>query len=152
VDVGCLGKIIQHERLADGRFNLLLLGCCRVKLVREVPTDKLYRIAEAEVMEDHDSDRPSEPRRQDLISLFRELLRRKDRLNDDLSAFLDTEVPLGILSDIIAHAVLIPSGIKQELLAQTDVDVRVEALLAILPKLLASGTSHRRFPPAFSSN
>ena len=33
--VACLGKIIQHERLPDGRFNMLLLGCKRVRLVRE---------------------------------------------------------------------------------------------------------------------
>src|SRR6516164_9969292 len=25
MEVGCLGKIVQHERLADGRFNFLLL-------------------------------------------------------------------------------------------------------------------------------
>src|SRR3954463_13716392 len=30
--VGCLGRIIRHERLSDGRFNLLLLGRKRVRL------------------------------------------------------------------------------------------------------------------------
>ena len=45
------GKIIQHERLADGRFNLLLLGRQRVRLQRELHTEKLYRIAEVEILE-----------------------------------------------------------------------------------------------------
>src|SRR4051812_3622813 len=26
MDVGCLGKIVEHERLDDGRFNIVLLG------------------------------------------------------------------------------------------------------------------------------
>lgn len=37
-----LGEIGRHERLADGRFNLLLVGLQRV-FVREVPSDRLYR-------------------------------------------------------------------------------------------------------------
>ena len=39
--VGCLGRIIRHERLADGRFNILLLGRKRVRLRREITTAKL---------------------------------------------------------------------------------------------------------------
>jgi Lon protease-like protein len=57
MEVGCLGKIVQHERLADGRFNFLLLGCKRVRLKREIPGTTLYRIAEAEIMEDEGSRR-----------------------------------------------------------------------------------------------
>ena len=40
------GRILQHERLPDGRFNFLLLGRKRVRLIREVPSGKLYRMAE----------------------------------------------------------------------------------------------------------
>src|SRR6516225_204839 len=36
-EIGCLGRILQHERLADGRFNFLLLGRKRVRLGRELP-------------------------------------------------------------------------------------------------------------------
>ena len=35
-EVGCLGRIIQHERLPDGRFNILLLGRKRVRIRREL--------------------------------------------------------------------------------------------------------------------
>ena len=50
--VGCLGRIIQHERLSDGRFNFLLLGRKRVRMNREIRTGKLYRMVEVEIMED----------------------------------------------------------------------------------------------------
>ena len=38
MDVGCLGRIVQHERLAGRRFNFLLLGCKRVRLCERFPT------------------------------------------------------------------------------------------------------------------
>ena len=40
-DVGCLGRIIKHDRLADGRYHILLLGLKRVRLRQEVPSGKL---------------------------------------------------------------------------------------------------------------
>jgi Lon protease-like protein len=43
--VAGLGEIGRHERLPDGRFNLLLVGLQRV-VVREAPSDRLYRKVE----------------------------------------------------------------------------------------------------------
>lgn len=42
----CIGQIVQHERLPDGRYNLLLQGVCRAQIDRELPasTDRLYRV------------------------------------------------------------------------------------------------------------
>jgi Lon protease-like protein len=41
-----LGEIGRHERLEDGRYNILLVGLQRV-FVREVASDRLYRKVEA---------------------------------------------------------------------------------------------------------
>src|SRR4051794_31348321 len=35
-EVACLGRILNYKRLPDGRFQFLLLGLRRVRLVREV--------------------------------------------------------------------------------------------------------------------
>jgi hypothetical protein len=40
--VAGLGEIGRHERLPDGRFNILLVGLQRV-FVQEAPSDRLYR-------------------------------------------------------------------------------------------------------------
>jgi len=40
-----LGEIGRHEKLADGRFNLLLVGLARV-FVQEVPSEHPYRLVE----------------------------------------------------------------------------------------------------------
>jgi len=154
--VGCLGRIVQHERLPDGRFNFLLLGCKRVRLVREHPSVKLYRIAEAEILDDQESDQPLEPRRKQLLDLFCKVFEKRHRLDDDLAKRLNSPIPLGVLSDIIAHALGLPPGIKQELLSETRVDRRVETLRVLLQTIIdtisAEEKLSRSFPPPFSVN
>jgi uncharacterized protein len=152
MDVGCLGKIIQHERLANGRFNLLLMGRKRVRLKREIPSAKLYRIAEAEITEDEEADPVFETCRDELIELFRHAFEKRQRLDEDLSALLQSSVPLGVLSDIIAHALGLPPLTKQGLLAEPKVERRVETLRRILRNIVDNDESTRIFPPPFSAN
>jgi Lon protease-like protein len=46
-----LGEIGRHERLPDGRFNILLMGLQRVR-VHELPSDRPYRMVEFEPTEE----------------------------------------------------------------------------------------------------
>lgn len=41
----CVGQIIEHEQLPDGRYNLLLQGICRARIIEELDPseDVLYR-------------------------------------------------------------------------------------------------------------
>lgn len=43
----CIGQIIQHETLPDGRYNIILQGVCRARIEREEPAEDgvLYRRA-----------------------------------------------------------------------------------------------------------
>ena len=50
--VGCLGKIEEVEALEDGRFNLILQGEARFRIVRELDTATPFRQIEAELLED----------------------------------------------------------------------------------------------------
>src|SRR5439155_7312282 len=50
--VACLTKIIAHKELADGRSLVLLRGLSRVRIVDELPADRLYRVARVELMPD----------------------------------------------------------------------------------------------------
>jgi Lon protease-like protein len=151
-EVGCLGKIIQHERLPDGRFNMLLLGWKRVRLSREIATGKLYRGAEIEVLEDEDSSQPEGPARAELTGLFRQLFEQRQGVDPDLAELLGKAVPLGVLTDIIAHALPLPPALKQCLLAETSVDRRVETIQSVLKKAVAAEGQRRVFPPPFSPN
>ncbi|MBA4161337.1 MAG: ATP-dependent protease [Novosphingobium sp.] len=48
--VGCLGKIGEVEALDDGRFNLLLQGEARFRIVRELEVTTPFRQVEAELL------------------------------------------------------------------------------------------------------
>ncbi|HYE61076.1 MAG TPA: LON peptidase substrate-binding domain-containing protein [Phycisphaerales bacterium] len=43
----CVGQIVQHEKLADGRYNVLVQGVCRARIIHELPMEegRLYRLA-----------------------------------------------------------------------------------------------------------
>jgi Lon protease-like protein len=157
-DVACLGRILEHERLPDGQFNFLLLGRKRVRLIREIPSPKLYRLAEAEILEDEETELPEEPSRAELIALFCQAIKGNQNLEPDLADLLKSGVPLGVLTDIVAHSLSLPSRIKQLLLAETKVDRRVERLRQILREVAGEDPTpvpedeSRLFPPPFSVN
>jgi len=48
--IGCVGSIVQHERLADGRSLIVLRGGVRFRIKREIDTDEPYRLVEAQAM------------------------------------------------------------------------------------------------------
>ena len=47
-EVGCLGKIITFRETEDGRFLIELKGVTRFQKVREIKSDKKYRILEVD--------------------------------------------------------------------------------------------------------
>ena len=158
-EVGCLGKILLHEALPDGRFNFLLLGCKRVRLVRELPDPgTLYRQATAEILEDEEpADETEAHRRSELVARFSALSDGARPPDPDLAALLASDLPLGTLTDIIAHALGLPPGLKQGLLDECRVDHRADTLSAILQQLLtgpgsAAEPGKPTFPPPFSRN
>jgi uncharacterized protein len=51
-DVGCAGRIVEHRRLPDGRFQLLLYGERRFRIVRELESGAPFREVEAELLSD----------------------------------------------------------------------------------------------------
>jgi hypothetical protein len=51
-EIGCAGFIAQHQRLADGRYLVLLQATTRFRILRETPREgaRLYRVAEVEAL------------------------------------------------------------------------------------------------------
>ena len=48
--IGCVGKIAQFEALDDGRYNLVLEGEARFRIVREIDAATQFRQVEAELL------------------------------------------------------------------------------------------------------
>lgn len=150
--VACLGRVGWHEKLEDGRYNLRLRGLSRVRLVEEVPTDRLYRVARAELMPDI---APADLGR---LKRLRKALAEavtphfasdsgSRRQVDELFA---GDLPLGHVCDILAYGLPLPLEFKQSLLAEPHSDIRAERMTDALKVSAARAT--RRFPPEFSPN
>ncbi len=51
-EIGCVGRIADVEALEDGRFNLVLEGLSRFRILRELEVTTLFRQVEAELIAD----------------------------------------------------------------------------------------------------
>jgi Lon protease-like protein len=51
-EIGCVGRIAEVEALDDGRFNLVLEGLSRFRIVRELDVTTPFRQVEAELLAD----------------------------------------------------------------------------------------------------
>jgi hypothetical protein len=132
------GEIIQWERLATGRFNILLRGDCRIRIEAELPADTLYRMVRASVLEDEipAGQDPLAREIQRVTAACLELLRAQGQLSDQVEAALRSVASPAVVADRIASAVIPDPGLRQELLETLDVRRRLERLAAALDDLL----------------
>lgn len=154
--VVCLGRIAVEEKLPDGRFNLALHGLCRARIDTELDTDLLYRTAELTLLPDWYPSVPTIDRRHRQQELLAGAIEVLPELQSDplLHQLLDADLSLGMLCDVLAHSLGLSTADAQVLLAEADVDVRSDLVLAHLrqrQRQQAVGISPG-FPPAFSRN
>ncbi len=53
-DIGCLGRIGDVEALPDGRYNIVLEGMARFRILRELAVTTPFRQVEAELLDESD--------------------------------------------------------------------------------------------------
>jgi Lon protease-like protein len=154
--VVCIGRIFQEQQLSDGRYNLLLHGVARARVVEELPSTKPYRRARVEVLADVPVPSASLEKalREELGQRMTAWLAAQSVAADQLEKLLHSGLPLGTLCDVFAFALPIDVGVKQELLEEVDAERRTRRLLAQLetrpPDPDQPGL--RKFPPEFSVN
>jgi Lon protease-like protein len=156
--IACLGRIVADQLLPDGRFNLLLRGLARIRIIEEVPTGKPYRSAQVELI----SDRCAVPL-ESVMDLRKQLEERilprfgEGAIVKHLNELFHSELSLGALCDVLAFALPLPIELKQKMLEECCEDVRANMLLEgfdmVAPhKIAIAGGPNRKFPPDFSSN
>lgn len=149
--VACLGRVTWHEKLPDGRYNLRLRGAARVRIVEEVPTNRQYRLAHAEVIPDLaplDLGTLKEHRRalaEVVLPRFEDGPARRQLMD-----LFEGEMPLGQVCDVLAYALPLPIELKQRLLAEAHADLRAVAMVDALRN--SAARAERPFPPTFSPN
>ncbi len=151
-EVACVGEIVWHEKLAEGRYNLRLRGTGRARIVQELTTDKLYRTAEVELLPDvspPDLALLAELRR-DLAAAVYPHFAEGSPARQQLQELFDGDQHLGPVCDILSYALPLPTDLKQSLLADPHVERRAHAIVDALR--LSAARADRPFPPHFSAN
>ena len=123
--VAGLGQIVSCERLATGRYNILLEGECRVRIEHELPSDTLYRVVRARRLVDAGPVGDAAAALARIRLACRSLLSTLHRPADLLDPALADEQDAGVIADRVAAAVLPDADARQSLLETLDADARV---------------------------
>jgi len=129
------GEIVSWERLATGRYNILVKGEWRVRIESERPSDTLYRIVTAQRLDDVAPTTDASAALARIRDLCGRLLRALDRPADLLDTALAGQLP-GVIADRIAAAVVPDADLRQELLETFDVTRRLDRLGQVLEQLV----------------
>jgi len=143
---------VSSEILPDGRYNLRLRGLNRVRIVEELPSDRLYRTARVDrLIETAPTDlNESKTLRQELASVILPRFENNDPARRQIQELFDGEMSLGQLCDILAYAMPLPLELKQAMLAEPHAGLRAIAITAALRT--SASQAKRPFPPGFSPN
>jgi Lon protease-like protein len=151
-ETACLGKITEAKQLQNGRYNLQLHGLARVRIEGELAEEFLYRRANVTLLADRGlSSRGAERQvRNELEEIVQAWCSSDSAVGQAFQKLIMSDVALGTVCDVIAYALPLELGWKQELLAAADLQHRATRLLGYLRSVrVEHGVG---FPPGFSDN
>lgn len=152
-----LGRIVQEQKLPDGRYNIVLVGIRRARIASERTTDDRYRVAKLELCDEKVPDDPRlEQVRLGLLAVYATLAEKIGKG----AAKPDAQMPVGFLCDLLAAFLETDSGAKQQVLEELNVAARAEKVVELLKRSslaaleLRSGlkSAKLRWPPTPSLN
>lgn len=132
-----LGRILQHEVLEGGRFNILVEGIARVRVLEEGIHPKGFREAKVSLVSDTpgDSAALSRATRKTKLALG-QLISLSPQLRD-LSALMELDLDAANLSDTLAHAIMTDPSDRQAYIETNAVSERMGLTQKALESVLA---------------
>ena len=133
--VGCLGAIKRHSELLEGKYNILLSGLYRFRILNEIK-GKIYRQAQVEFLKEiNDKDLTSEPSpiKEQLTRIMRLYLKNLPE-GTKIEQALDMKNcrNLAEFVDKLTHHFDLPVNKMQEFLEQQDVQKRANSLYSLI--------------------
>ena len=153
----CLCRIANWQKTPEGTYNVLLVGVRRIRLIEELPPDKLFREARVEVLDDITSpelDMQQAILQAKLVASFQEILPTLTDSAEPLLKLLSQQISLGMLTEIMSYTLDLGLELKLQLLGEPRVAARAELLFATAQHLAGKLPRGPRpkFPPEFSMN
>jgi uncharacterized protein len=139
--VGCVGEIVGLEELEDGRFNIVLNGSNRFRIISEVDLETPYRNADLDVGAFNDR----EPEPLGMVQRA-EVEREARRLGEALGLAVDWSAVSRLDDEMLVNAIaqVAPFDVsaKQALLEAETLDARTDLLVQLMQFLrLSQGSS-----------
>jgi len=131
--VGCVGKIVQHQKLPDGRYNITLDGLAKVRIESSVQLTP-YRLVRVSPMEDDSTWARGENAGEEaaeLVRLFREVHEGQAPPVLLAEMFGQNMTPESVLNTVALHLNAEPE-LKEQLLEMDSLDLRYQTLVQIL--------------------
>ena len=127
--IGCVGKIGEFEALDDGRFNVILEGVARFRLIRELDVATPFRQVEGELL--------TEPTDEALSAVERAGFEREARRFANAQGYQVDWDSVARLDDVslingVSQIAPFDAAAKQALLEAPDVQTRCELLVQLL--------------------
>jgi Lon protease-like protein len=130
-DVGCLGEIVGVEELEEGRYNIVLLGSHRFRLLAEAELGTAYRHGDIDT--DAFDDREPPPLG---LAQRAEVEREARRLGDALGLAVDWDAVARLDDEMLVNAIAqvapFDVGAKQALLEAAQLDQRADLLVQLM--------------------
>lgn len=127
--IGCLGRIGEVEALDDGRFNLILEGQARFRMLREISVSTPFRQIEAELIEENGNEV--------LQAVERAAFEQEARAFADAQGYAVDWGQVGRLDDQtlingVSQVAPFDAAAKQALLEAGDLHERCELLIQLM--------------------
>lgn len=161
----CIGQIVSHERLPDGRFNVVLHGLCRAKITEEIEPEpgELYRRVRAEPFGDEGAEVFNATQSMERLrtwvddALDSGPLARLRIAEQVLQYVRNEQIPTPVLLDVIGFTLVTGREPRYRMLAEGDAETRTRILGRELVKLsetirATEGQHHEDWPKGMSWN
>jgi Lon protease-like protein len=128
----CVGQILEHQRLPERTYDVLVQGVCRARIVREVPpgSGRLYREA---ILEPVGIEEVTETKlygvRERLTELLSEdPLTRLTHAGKIVEKIRDEEIPTAVILELVSFALPTRRELRYRLLEESDATERAELI------------------------
>lgn len=138
-----VGQIVRHQRLNDGRYNIVLQGVARAKMLAELPSTHAFRLGRCALWDDAPAPSPDLVLRQvqSLRAITSTLAQRWPAAAPTLSALLtEAQTPPALINGLASVAFAEPIE-RQSALECERLDQRGQLVLDRMLDLLAQNSA-----------
>ena len=150
-NIATLCHIVDYEKLKNGNYNIIVSGLEKVKIKKELNSDKQYKFVDLEILNDNNFVDREQEKRKKMINKFISLFSSKDD-SINLNAIDTSMISTEILTNLGSLILPLESIDKQKLLELDDIELRLEVLCQFMDSELKIENDLSQFDQIIPTN